>query len=55
MLDTRDIRISQRIHTVTLRVDSVILVVDSVKGVEEQTRKLMDVCKNEKYTGNGIL
>jgi peptide chain release factor 3 len=26
-------------------VDSVILVVDSVKGVEEQTRKLMDVCR----------
>lgn len=26
-------------------VDSVILVVDSVKGVEEQTRKLMEVCR----------
>src|SRR6478672_8688990 len=26
-------------------VDSVILVVDSVKGVEEQTQKLMDVCR----------
>lgn len=26
-------------------VDSVIIVVDSVKGVEEQTRKLMDVCR----------
>jgi peptide chain release factor 3 len=26
-------------------VDSVILVIDSVKGVEEQTRKLMDVCR----------
>ena len=26
-------------------VDSVILVVDSVKGVEEQTKKLMDVCR----------
>ena len=25
-------------------VDSVILVIDSVKGVEEQTRKLMEVC-----------
>jgi len=26
-------------------VDSVVLVVDSVKGVEEQTRKLMEVCR----------
>jgi peptide chain release factor 3 len=26
-------------------VDSVILVVDSVNGVEEQTRKLMEVCR----------
>ena len=26
-------------------VDSVILVVDTVKGVEEQTRKLMEVCR----------
>src|SRR5512133_3375090 len=26
-------------------VDSVILVIDSVKGVEEQTRKLMEVCR----------
>jgi peptide chain release factor 3 len=26
-------------------VDSVIIVIDSVKGVEEQTRKLMDVCR----------
>ena len=26
-------------------VDSVILVIDSVKGVEEQTRKLMQVCR----------
>ena len=26
-------------------VDSVILVVDSVKGVEEQTQKLMNVCR----------
>src|SRR5436853_943705 len=26
-------------------VDSVILVIDCVKGVEEQTRKLMDVCR----------
>jgi peptide chain release factor 3 len=26
-------------------VDSIILVIDSVKGVEEQTRKLMDVCR----------
>ena len=28
-----------------LAVDSVILVVDSVKGVEEQTLKLMEVCR----------
>jgi peptide chain release factor 3 len=26
-------------------VDSVILVIDSVKGVEEQTRKLMEICR----------
>ena len=29
-------------------VDSVIIVVDSVKGVEQQTRKLMDVCRMRK-------
>jgi len=30
-------------------VDSVILVIDSVKGVEEQTRKLMEVCRMRNY------
>jgi len=30
-------------------VDSVILVVDSVKGVEEQTKKLMEVCRLRNY------
>jgi peptide chain release factor 3 len=30
-------------------VDSVILVVDCVKGVEEQTKKLMDVCRMRNY------
>ncbi|MBN1501303.1 MAG: peptide chain release factor 3 [Spirochaetes bacterium] len=30
-------------------VDSVILVIDSVKGVEEQTKKLMEVCRLRNY------
>ena len=35
-------------------VDSVIIVVDSVKGVEEQTRKLMEVCAMRKNTRDRI-
>lgn len=32
-------------RTLTIAVDSVILVIDSVNGVEAQTRRLMEVCR----------
>ncbi len=35
-------------------VDSVILVVDCVKGVEEQTRKLMEVCRMRNTPGEVV-
>ncbi len=35
-------------------VDSVILVVDVAKGVEAQTRKLMQVCRMRKSSKNGL-
>lgn len=55
-LDYKDIRINildtpghkdfaEDTYRTLTAVDSVILVVDSVKGVEEQTRKLMEVCR----------
>jgi peptide chain release factor 3 len=36
---------SEDTYRVLTAVDSVLMVIDSVKGVEEQTRKLMDVCR----------
>ena len=35
-------------------VDSVIVVIDVAKGVEEQTKKLVEVCRIEKYSHDRI-
>ena len=38
---------SEDTYRVLTAVDSVIMVIDSVKGVETQTRRLMEVCRRE--------
>ena len=45
LLDTRATRTSRRYHRVLTAVDSALMVIDAAKGVEEQTIKLLNVCR----------